>query len=160
MPFDPSLKSKKIQKVFYICTLKYHEILNWYFKYMWFLIQKKCYVYKKAIIGRFGEGKSFSLGRSSNRKKHFIKTTISWRTMVWPFEVGCISKVSERALTISRSNYRQYYFKYCYSGWNSKNTRITGWSTLTYRKSSSEVYIKWFMSRENTTIKHFTNFTL
>lgn len=39
MPFDPSLKSKKIQKVFYTCTLKYHANLNWYFKYMWFLIQ-------------------------------------------------------------------------------------------------------------------------
>ena len=34
---------------------------------------KKYYVYKKATIGRFGEGKSFSLGRSSNRKKYFIK---------------------------------------------------------------------------------------
>ena len=39
--------------------------------------KKKCYVYKKATIGRFGEGKSFSLERTSNRKKYFIKTTIS-----------------------------------------------------------------------------------
>ena len=70
---DPSLKSKKIQKALYICTLKYHENLNQYFKYMWFLIQKKCYVYKKATIGRFGEGKSFSLGRSSNRKSTLLK---------------------------------------------------------------------------------------
>ena len=36
----------------------------------------------KATIGRFGEGKSFSLGRSSNRKKYFIKTTISWHTNI------------------------------------------------------------------------------
>ena len=31
---------------------------------------------------------------------------------------------------------------------------------LTYRKSSSEVYIKWFKSKENTPIKRFKNFTL
>ena len=36
----------------------------------------------KKILCLFGEGKSFSLGRSSNREKYFIKTTISWHTNI------------------------------------------------------------------------------